>query len=113
MTHKKKTKISHVGSDEEISWKRKPAALTIFPLKSMFGNFLLMYFMADSIALSVSSDSRCFGSAQLCQKWHRRDGLSQRQRFGLAWRKVRVMNNSQGDTSSLLLQSVDDTEEYI
>lgn len=42
--------------------------LTMFPLKSMLGNFLLMYLMAVSMPLSVSRGRRVFGSAQVCDK---------------------------------------------
>lgn len=42
------------------------SSLTMFPLKSMLGNFLLMYLMAGSMPLSVRKESRFFGSAQVC-----------------------------------------------
>lgn len=44
--------------------------LTMFPLKSMLGNFLLMYLMAVSMPLSASKGRRVFGSAQACDKRH-------------------------------------------
>lgn len=44
------------------------AALTMFPLKSMVGNFLLMYLMADSMPLSVRKAGRVVGSAQVCSR---------------------------------------------
>lgn len=40
----------------------------MFPLKSMLGNFLLMYLIADSIALSVRKEGLVLGSAQLCDR---------------------------------------------
>lgn len=40
--------------------------LTMFPLKSIFGNFLLMYLMADSMLFSVRRAGRSLGSAQIC-----------------------------------------------
>lgn len=44
--------------------------LTMFPLKSMLGNFLLMYLTAVSMPFSASSGRRVFGSAHVCDRRH-------------------------------------------
>lgn len=46
----------------------KSFPLTMFPLKSMLGNFLLMYLMAVSMPFSVSRGRRVFGSAHVCDR---------------------------------------------
>lgn len=48
----------------------KSFPLTMFPLKSMLGNFLLMYLMAVSMPFSVSRGRRDFGSAHVCDRRH-------------------------------------------
>lgn len=42
------------------------AVLTLDPLKSMLGNFLLMYFIAGSMALSVRKEGLSLGSVHVC-----------------------------------------------
>lgn len=52
---------------EEVK-EEKSFPLTMFPLKSMLGNFLLMYLMAVSMPFSVSRGRRDFGSAHVCDR---------------------------------------------
>lgn len=47
----------------------------MFPLKSMVGNFLLMYLMADSMPLSVRRESRVFGFVQVCDRGNDKDDV--------------------------------------
>lgn len=68
--HQKKTEHENYAymHGEKTSLHKGCFTLTMFPLKSMLGNFLLMYLMALSMALSVRMDSRCLGSAQVCNR---------------------------------------------
>lgn len=54
--------------------------LTMFPLKSMLGNFLLMYLMAGSMLLSARKDGRVFGSVHVCNR-----GDDEEEAIGLTW----------------------------
>lgn len=74
------SRISHyslkkhlMGNLSECVPRASSVPLTMFPLKSMLGNFLLMYLMADSMPLSVSRGRRVFGSAQVYDKRHHSD----------------------------------------